>query len=363
MSETDSTLTKKLKELDGRYGELEKQLHDPAVTTDSTRLVAITKEQGKLRPVVTKYRSYKKLLSEIEQAQTILNDAQTEEEFRQLAAEELKQLQEQSQSLFEQIKDSLIMSDDAAVGSVIMEIRAGTGGDEASLFARDLYDMYMHYAADKQHWKVELLDFSASELGGFREVIFNVKGPGVWAHLGYEGGGHRVQRVPKTEAQGRIHTSAVTVAVLPEPEEVDIYINPADVTEYVSRAGGPGGQAVNKINSAVKLEHKPTGITVNMREDRSQHKNRAKAWRLLRSRVYDHYQGIERAKREKTRKTMIGSGDRSEKIRTYNYPQNRVTDHRINLSIYNLEKIMAGDMDEIIAGLIEYDKKLRLENL
>ena len=362
MSETDSAIVKKLEELEGRYGELEKQLNDPAVNMDSKKVIAISKEQGKLRSVVTKYREYKKLLSEIQQTQTILNDAAAEEEFKQLAAEDLKILGGKQQTLFEQIKDSLVMSDDEAVGSVIMEIRAGTGGDEAALFARDLYDMYMHYA-DKQHWKVELLDFSASELGGFREVIFNIKGPGVWAHLGYEGGGHRVQRVPETETQGRIHTSAVTVAVLPEPEEVDIYINPADVAEYVSRAGGPGGQAVNKINSAVKLEHKPTGITVNMREDRSQHKNRAKAWRLLRSRVYNHYQSIEQAHRDKQRKTMIGSGDRSEKIRTYNYPQNRVTDHRISLSLYNLEKIMAGDMDEIIAGLIEYDKKLRLESL
>jgi peptide chain release factor 1 len=363
MSDTNSIVSKKLDELDGRFTELEKQLHDPAVNMDSKKVIAISKEQGKLRSVVTKYREYKKLLSEIQQTQTILDDAAAEEEFKQLAAEDLKTLDGKQQTLFEQIKDSLVMSDDEAVGSVIMEIRAGTGGDEAALFARDLYDMYMHYAADKQHWKVELLDFSASELGGFREVIFNIKGSGVWAHLGYEGGGHRVQRVPQTETQGRIHTSAVTVAVLPEPEEVDIYINPADVAEYVSRAGGPGGQAVNKINSAVKLEHIPTGITVNMREDRSQHKNRNKAWRLLRSRVYNHYQGIERAKREKTRKTMIGSGDRSEKIRTYNYPQNRVTDHRINLSLYNLDKIMAGAMDELIAGLIEYDKKLRLESL
>jgi peptide chain release factor 1 len=363
MSETDSAVVKKLEELEGRYGELEEQLHDPAVNMDSKKVIAISKEQGKLRSVVTKYRSYKKLLSEIEQTQTILNDASTEEEFKQLAIEEMKRLEGEKSQLLEQIKDSLVMSDDEAVGSVIMEIRAGTGGDEAALFARDLYDMYMHYAADKRHWKVELLDFSASELGGFREVIFNIKGPGVWAHLGYEGGGHRVQRVPQTETQGRIHTSAVTVAVLPEAEEVDIYIDPADVAEYVSRAGGPGGQAVNKINSAVKLEHTPTGITVNMREDRSQHKNRAKAWRLLRSRVYDHYQSIERAKREKTRKTMIGSGDRSEKIRTYNYPQNRVTDHRINLSLYNLDKVMGGDMDELIAGLIEHDKKLRLESL
>lgn len=362
MSEIDSTLLKKLEELDARYAELESQLHDPTVATNPAKLVAITKEQGKLKAVVSNYRSYKKLLSDIEQTSAIINDERTEAEMKTLAAEELKQLEGKKNELFNQIEESLVMSDDAAVGSVIMEIRAGTGGDEAALFARDLYDMYMRYA-DKQHWKVELLDFSASELGGFREVIFNVKGSGVWTHLGYEGGGHRVQRVPQTETQGRIHTSAVTVAVLPEPEELDIQINPADVVEYVSRAGGPGGQAVNKLNSAVRLEHKPTGITVNMREDRSQHKNRAKAWRLLRSRVYEHFQSIERAKRDKTRKTMIGSGDRSEKIRTYNYPQNRVTDHRINLSLYNLEKVMAGDMDELIAGLIEHDKKLRLESL
>jgi len=362
MSETNLTVTKKLDELDGRFTELEKQLHDPVVNMDSKKVIAISKEQGKLRPVITKYRSYKKLLSEIQQTHAILNDAQSDQEFRTLAADELKQLEQQSHSLFEQIKDSLVMSDDEAVGSVIMEIRAGTGGDEAALFARDLYNMYTHYA-EKQRWKVELLDFSTNELGGFREVIFNVKGLGVWAHLGYEGGGHRVQRVPETETQGRIHTSAVTVAVLPEPEEVDIYINPADVSEYVSRAGGPGGQSVNKLNSAVRLEHKPTGITVNMREDKSQHKNRAKAWRLLRSRVYDHYQSIENAKRDKKRKTMIGSGDRSEKIRTYNYPQNRVTDHRVNLSLYNLDKIMNGDMEDLVAGLVEYDKKLRLESL
>jgi peptide chain release factor 1 len=362
MSDTNTTVIKKLDELDGRYAELEKQLCDPAVNMDSTKVIAISKEQGKLKSVVAKYREYKKLVAQIGQSQAILNDASADEEFKQLAAEDLKTLDEKKQTLFEQIKDSLVMSDDEAVGSVIMEIRAGTGGDEAALFARDLHDMYIHYA-DRQKWKVELMDFSSNELGGFREVIFNVKGSGVWTHLGYEGGGHRVQRVPETETQGRIHTSAVTVAVLPEPEEVDMYINPADVDEFVSRAGGPGGQAVNKINSAVKLEHKPTGITVNMREDRSQHKNRAKARRLLRSRVYEHYRSIENAKREKTRKTMIGSGDRSEKIRTYNYPQNRVTDHRINLSLYNLDKIMAGAMDDLVAGLIEYDKKLRLESL
>ena len=362
MSDTNSAVIKKLDEINGRYAQLEEQLNDQSVASDHSKLVPISKEMGKLKAVVTNYREYKKLLSEIEQTKTILNDASSDDEFKQLATEDLKSLEEKRQKLFDEIKDSLVMSDDAAIGSIIMEIRAGTGGDEAALFARDLYNMYIHYA-EKQKWKVELMDFSTNELGGFREVVFNIKGPGVWTHFGYEGGGHRVQRVPETETQGRVHTSAVTVAALPEAEEVDMYINPADVNEYVSRAGGPGGQAVNKINSAVKLEHIPTGITVNMREDRSQHKNRAKAWRLLRSRVYEHYRGIENAKREKTRKTMIGSGDRSEKIRTYNYPQNRVTDHRINLSLYNLDKIMDGDMEALIAGLVEYDKKLRLESL
>jgi len=194
-------------------------------------------------------------------------------------------------------------------------------------------------------------------------VIFSIRGAGVWSELGYEGGGHRVQRVPETESQGRIHTSAATVAVLPEPEELDIEIKPDEVAEHVSRAGGPGGQNVNKVSSAIKLEHKPSGITVSMRDEKSQHKNRARAWRLLRSRVYEHYESQKRAERDSKRKTMIGSGDRSEKIRTYNFPQNRVTDHRINLSLYNLDRIMAGDMDELIAALKDYDRQLRLTNL
>jgi peptide chain release factor 1 len=270
MSDIYSALIKKLIEQEDRFNEIEKQLANQDVASDPTKSIAFAKEQGKLKLTVSRYRSYKKMLEEIEQSRAIINDPAADEEFKQMAVEELAGLEQKSNELFEQIKDSFVMADDAAVGSVIMEIRAGTGGDEAALFARDLYEMYTHYC-EKQRWKLELMDFSASELGGFREVILNIKGPGVWTHLGYEGGGHRVQRVPETETQGRIHTSAVTVAVLPEAEELDIQIPPSDVNEYVSRAGGPGGQAVNKINSAVKLEHIPTGITVNMREDRSQH--------------------------------------------------------------------------------------------
>jgi peptide chain release factor 1 len=222
--------------------------------------------------------------------------------------------------------------------------------------------MYIRYA-DSRKWKVEQLSFNTTEKGGFREVIFSVKGAGVWSELGYEGGGHRVQRVPETESQGRIHTSAATVAVLPEPEEVDIQINPDDVIEHVSRSSGPGGQNVNKVSSAIKLEHIPTGITVSMRDEQSQHKNRAKAWRILKSRIYEEEEKKKRAERDYRRKTMIGSGDRSEKIRTYNFPQNRVTDHRINLSLYNLDRIMNGDMDELITALKNYDIKQRLKNL
>jgi peptide chain release factor 1 len=205
--------------------------------------------------------------------------------------------------------------------------------------------------------------FSPTDLRGFREVIISIRGEGVWQELGYEGGGHRVQRVPETETQGRIHTSAATVAVLPEPEELEIDIKSDEVIEHVSRASGPGGQNVNKVSSAIKLQHVPTGITVSMQEEKSQHKNRAKAWRILRSRVYDYYEQKKRAERDSARKSMIGSGDRSQRIRTYNFPQNRVTDHRINLSLYSLDKIIMGEMNGLIKGLIDYDKQQRLENL
>ena len=362
MAEQNRSLLAKLDQIEAHYSQIEKQIADPAIAGDSARLIALSKEQGKLKAMVTRYREYKRATAGIEEAEQMLADSTVDEDFRALAKEEIQQLEDKKKTLLEEITSSLVMADDMDIDSVIMEIRAGTGGEEAALFARDLYGMYVKYAEDRK-WKIEQLDFSATEKSGFREVIFSVKGPGAWSELGYEGGGHRVQRVPQTESQGRIHTSAATVAVLPEPEELDIQIADEDVVEHVSRSSGPGGQSVKKLRSAVKLEHIPTGISVSMQDEKSQHKNRAKAWRILRSRVYEYHQSKIRAERDSQRKSMIGSGDRSQKIRTYNFPQNRVTDHRINLSLYSLDKIMAGDMGELIAALKDYDKEQRLNNL
>lgn len=362
MADVKDTLLAKLDELDTRFNELDKGIADPAVACDSSKLITLSKEQGRLRPIVTKYRDYKKTVTAMEEAEQIIASNETDDELKSLAREEKQQLTQKKNALLEDITNTLVMADDEAIDSIIVEIRAGTGGEEAALFAHDLYNMYVRYA-DSRRWKLEQFDFSPTEMGGFREVIFSVKGPGVWSELGYEGGGHRVQRVPETESQGRIHTSAATVAVLPEPDQIDVQIDPNDVTEHVSRAGGPGGQNVNKVSSAIKLKHVPTGITVSMQDEKSQHKNRAKAWRILRTRIYEHYQRQKRTERDAKRKTMIGSGDRSQKIRTYNFPQNRVTDHRINLSLYSLDRIMAGDMSELVAALKDSDRQQRLQNL
>ncbi|MDI6448426.1 peptide chain release factor 1 [Anaerobaca lacustris] len=362
MGNTQNSVLTKLDQIDARYREIESLVSDPVVARDSTRLVALSKEQGKIRLMVAKYREYKQAAAGVEDAEQMLHDETAEPDLKALAEEEIEQLTVRKEQLLEEIQNTLVMADDLQIDAVIMEIRAGTGGEEAALFARDLYNMYTRYA-ERRRWKVEQLDFSPSEMGGFREVIFSVKGEGVWAELGYEGGGHRVQRVPETESQGRIHTSAATVAVLPEPEEVDVEIDPDEVIEHVCRSSGPGGQNVNKVSSAIKLEHVPTGITVSMQEEKSQHKNRAKAWRVLRSRLYDLYESRRRAERDSQRKTMIGSGDRSSKIRTYNFPQNRLTDHRINLSLYSLDRILNGDMAELIAAIRDYDRQQRLKNL
>lgn len=362
MADENEGLFSKLQEFDSRFLEIEKELMNPEVACNINMSIKLSKEQGKLRPLVEKYRSYVEAKTGIDDAKVMLEDPDVDPEFAELAEAEVEELTEKIKKIVEEIKETLVMSDDASIGSVIVEIRPGTGGDEAALFARDLCTMYTKYA-EKRHWKIEMLSFSVAEAGGLKECVMNIKGVGVWANLGYESGGHRVQRVPETETQGRVHTSAATVAVLPEPEDIDVQIAPADVLEHISRAGGPGGQSVNKTNSAIKLEHVPTGITVSMRDEKSQHKNRAKAWRILRTRIFEYETKKINAERESVRKTMIGSGDRSSRIRTYNFPQNRITDHRIGLSLYSLDKAILGELDDIIAALKEHDKQERLKNL
>jgi len=359
----NARILKKLEELRTRHEAVSAEMNRPEVASNATRIVALTKEHGQLRRVVAPYGDYLRVMADIVESEGILNDPEADADLKALAEEEVASGRARADELMESMKQTLVTSDAAAIDSVILEIRAGTGGDEAALFARDLYEMYLRYC-EANKFKVEILDASPSDLGGFKEIVLNIKGPGVYQHLGYEAGGHRVQRVPDTETQGRIHTSAATVAVLPEPAEVDVEIDwDKDVIEHVSRAGGPGGQNVNKVSSAIKLEHVPTGITVSMRDEKSQHKNRAKARRVLLSRIYDHILHQQRSEREATRRSMVGSGDRSQRIRTYNFPQNRCTDHRVGLDLYSLDRIMQGEIQELITALQAFDVKQRLESL
>jgi peptide chain release factor 1 len=342
-----------------RYRELEQQLSDPAVIGDRPLYTQTAKEHGSLARLVKPYLEYQQVAESIAQAELLLA-GETDPDMRGYAEEELATLRARREALQTRLEEQLLIEPGEDFDSLILEIRAGTGGDEAALFAGDLYGMYTHYARD-QGWKVEDLYFSPGEHGGFKEVAFSVSGDGVYQHLRYESGGHRVQRVPETEQQGRIHTSAATVAVLPEPSEVQIEIKREDVRRDVFRSGGPGGQHQNKTESGVRLVHLPTGVVAESRTERSQHKNEETCWRMLRSKLYEATVEKERAQRAEQRRTLIGSGDRSERIRTYNFPQNRVTDHRINLTLYKLDSVIAGNLGEVIQALKDFDRKQRLE--
>jgi peptide chain release factor 1 len=342
-----------------RFRALEEEMNSPEAAARPARMIELAKQHGKLGRQLEKYRAFRAAQKAYEETAQLA--AGEDAEMRELAAAEVPGLLAARDASLEEIVSEFLAAEELSVDSMIFEIRAGTGGDEAGLFAGDLVEMYRRFA-EKNRWKWEVLDFSPGDVGGFREVVVSIKGEGAYRALAYESGGHRVQRVPVTETQGRIHTSAATVAVLPEADESAIEINPADVREDVSRAGGPGGQGVNKIESAVQLTHLPTNIVVRMREERSQHKNREKAWRLLRSRVFEHFDSKRRAERAGLRKSLIGSGERNERVRTYSFPQNRCTDHRINEN-FPLEKIIAGNLDELVAALQAFDRQERLKEL
>jgi peptide chain release factor 1 len=337
-----------------RYEELERQMSDPAVQTDSRKMAAVAREHGSLAKLATKYRRFKELIAEIAGVNEMAQSSDAEE--RELADAELPGLKEKREELWDELLDMTIGGEDANRSRCIMEIRAGTGGDEAALFARNLYEMYKKHAEAKR-WKIEILSHSPTELGGFKEISLAIEGEGVFRELQYESGGHRVQRVPETEAKGRIHTSAATVAVMPEPEDVEIELGPDDYRIDKFHASGPGGQHVNKTESAIRLTHYESGIAVQCQDEKSQHKNLAKALRELKARLYDQKRQEEVQKRADQRKSLIGSGDRSQRIRTYNFPENRLTDHRINLTLYKLDQIIAGNVQQVSDALIEHERR------
>lgn len=341
-----------------RFNELEQMLQDPDVLANSAKMIEIQREYGGLRKTAESLKKFHRLQADIAAAELMAAE-DPDGDSRAYAEEELKGLREQYKIQEAELEEAVTAGDSITRGGLIMEIRAGTGGEEAALFAGDLFQMYTNYVQNKG-WTMELMDSSPSEMGGFREIVFSVTGEGAYHHLQFESGGHRVQRVPETEAQGRIHTSAATVAVMPEASEVEVDIRNEDLEVETMRSQGPGGQKVNKTESAVRITHIPSGIAVKCQDEKSQHKNRAKAMRILRSRLLEAMQEKAHNERADQRRSLIGSGDRSARIRTYNFPQGRITDHRINLTLYRLDQVIAGDLDELIQALIKFDRDERL---
>ena len=346
----------KLEDVEKRYEELNQKISDPEVIARQNEWKALMKEHSEISEIVAKYREYKKVQKDLEEAKEMLND----KELKELAEMEMLEAKEKLPQIEEELKALLIPKDPNDDKNVICEIRAGAGGEEAALFAGTLYRMYSMYA-ERKHWKVEVLNENETGLGGYKEITFLIQGKGAYSRLKFESGVHRVQRVPDTESSGRIHTSTATVAVLPEMEDVEIELNPADIKMEVFRSSGAGGQHVNKTSSAVRLIHEPTGIVVECQNERSQLQNREFAMSMLKSKLYEMKQKEQDDELAKNRKSQVGTGDRSEKIRTYNYPQGRITDHRIGLSIYQVEDFLNGNLDEMIESLIATDRAERLK--
>ncbi len=351
----------KVKDIEATYLEIEKSLADTAQISNYQRLQQLAKRHAELAPIVSAYREHQKTESEIEETRALI-EGETDEEFIEFAKEELRFLNAKKDQLQEDLKMLMLPKDPNDEKNVIMEIRAGTGGEEASLFAAELFRLYSRYA-ERQNWKIEMLNSHSTGLKGFKEVVFSIIGEGAYSKLKYEGGIHRVQRVPATETNGRIHTSAVSVAVLPEAEEVDLVIDPSDLRIDTMRSSGPGGQSVNTTDSAVRIIHLPTELVVTCQDEKSQHKNRARAMKILRSRLLEQMEAEQNEERAKIRRSMVGSGDRSEKIRTYNFPQSRVTDHRIGLSIHEPNSVLDGDLSRFIDALIAADQAEKLNTL